>query len=69
MGSNNRKKKKSPESSAGLRSGADLLGLTATGTYFPRKWEQNVPGTFEEDGSCEGEIRSLEDINDLEVQT
>lgn len=47
----------------------DPLRPTATGIYFPKKWERNAPGTFEEDSSCEGEIRSLEDINDLEVQT
>lgn len=48
---------------------SDPVRLTAPGIYFPRKWERNTSGTFEEDGSCEEEIRSLEDINDLGVQT
>lgn len=64
-----KKRQKNPESFAGPQSGAELPRLTAAGIYFPRKWERNAPGTFEEDDSCEGEIRSLEDINDLRVQT
>lgn len=64
-----KKMQKNPESFAGPQSGAEPPRLTAAGIYFPRKWERNAPGTFEEDGSCEGEIRSLEDINDLRVQT
>lgn len=60
---------KSSESFAGLQSEAEPQRLTAAGIYFPRKWERNAPGMFEEDGSCKEEIRSLEDINNLRVQT